>query len=185
MLAYSSIAHAGYMLLGVVVADQTGIAAILYYASIYMLMNLGAFFVAIHVKNAFDTEDIEDYKALGYKAPVLGLIMAIFMFSLTGLPPTGGFVAKFYLFRALIEYGDMFFWLALIGLINGVISLYYYMRVVKAMYFGKMEIPDTIHNAPVNVTILLVILAVPLLFGWMIGDPLSTYAHDAVRFFIN
>ncbi|MEA3287859.1 MAG: NADH-quinone oxidoreductase subunit N [Candidatus Marinimicrobia bacterium] len=184
MLAYSSIAHAGYMLLGVVVADQTGIAAVLYYAAIYMLMNLGAFFVAIHVKNAFNTEDIEDYKSLGYKAPVLGLIMAIFMFSLTGLPPTGGFVAKFYLFRALIEYGDMFFWLALIGLVNGVISLYYYMRVVKAMYFGKMEIPDTIHNPPVNVTILLVILAVPLLFGWMIGDPLSAYAQDAVHFFI-
>ncbi len=184
MLAYSSIAHAGYMLLGVVVADQTGIAAILYYAAIYMLMNLGAFFVAIHIKNAFDTEDIEDYQSLGYKAPVLGVLMAIFMFSLTGLPPTGGFVAKFYLFRALIEYGDQYFWLALIGLVNGVISLYYYMRVVKAMYFGKMELPGSVHNAPLNVTILLVILALPLLFGWMIGDPLSAYAQDAVQFFI-
>ncbi len=185
MLAYSSIAHAGYMLLGVVVADQTGISAILYYAAIYMLMNLGAFFVAIHVKNAFDTEEIEDYQGLGYKAPVLGVIMAIFMFSLTGLPPTGGFVAKFYLFRALIEYGDLYFWLALIGLVNGVISLYYYMRVVKAMYFGKMEIPETVHNAPLNITILLVILAVPLLFAWMVGDPLSAYTQDAVHFFIN
>ncbi len=184
MLAYSSIAHAGYMLLGVVVADQTGIAAILYYASVYMLMNLGAFFVAIHIKNAFDTEEIEDYKSLGYKAPVLGLIMAIFMFSLTGLPPTGGFVAKFYLFRSLIEYGDMYFWLAIIGLVNGVISLYYYMRVVKAMYFGKMEIPETVHHAPLNVTILLVLLAVPLVFGWMVGDPLSGYAQDAVHFFV-
>lgn len=184
MLAYSSIAHAGYMLLGVVVADQTGVAAILYYSAVYMFMNLGAFFVAIHVKNAFGTEDIEDYKALGYKAPVLGVIMAIFMFSLTGLPPTGGFVAKFYLFRSLIEYGDNYFWLALIGLINGVISLYYYMRVVKAMYFGKMEIPKTVHNAPVNVTILLVILAFPLLFGWMLGDPLSVYAQNAVQFFV-
>ncbi len=184
MLAYSSIAHAGYMLLGVVVADQTGIASVLYYAAIYMLMNLGAFFVAIHIKNAFDTEEIEDYKALGYRAPVLGVIMAIFMFSLTGLPPTGGFVAKFYIFRALIEYGDMYFWLALIGLINGVISLYYYMRVVKAMYFGKMEFPEKLHHAPVNVTVLLVLLAFPLLFAWMIGDPLSTYAQNAVHFFI-
>lgn len=185
MLAYSSIAHAGYMLLGVVVADQTGIAAILYYAAIYMLMNLGAFFVAIHVKNAFDTEDIEEYKMLGYKAPVLGVIMAIFMFSLTGLPPTGGFIAKFYIFRSLIEYGDMYFWLAIIGLINGVISLYYYMRVVKAMYFGKIELPDTVHHAPVNITVLLVILALPLLIGWMIGDPLSGYAQNAVHFFVN
>ncbi|MCF7807638.1 MAG: NADH-quinone oxidoreductase subunit N [Candidatus Marinimicrobia bacterium] len=185
MLAYSSIAHAGYMLLGVVVADQTGIAAILYYAGVYMLMNLGAFFVAIHVKNAFDTEEIEEYKMLGYKAPVLGVIMTIFMFSLTGLPPTGGFIAKFYIFRSLIEYGDMYFWLAIIGLINGVISLYYYMRVVKAMYFGKMELPERIHQAPLNVTVLLVILALPLLLGWMIGDPLSGYAQSAVHFFVN
>ncbi len=184
MLAYSSIAHAGYMLLGVVVADQTGIAAVLYYAAVYMLMNLGAFFVAIHVKNAFDTEDIEDYKALGYRAPVLGVIMAIFMFSLTGLPPTGGFVAKFYIFRSLIEYGDMYFWLALIGLINGVISLYYYMRVVKAMYFTKIELQENVHHAPVNITILLSALALPLLFAWMFGDPLSAYAQNAVQFFI-
>ncbi|MCF7824014.1 MAG: NADH-quinone oxidoreductase subunit N [Candidatus Marinimicrobia bacterium] len=184
MLAYSSIAHAGYMLLGVVVADQTGISAILYYAAIYMLMNLGAFFVVIHIKNAFDTEEIEDYKALGYRAPLLGVFMAIFMFSLTGLPPTGGFVAKFYLFRALIEYGDMYFYLALIGLINGVISLYYYMRVVKAMYFGKMEFPKKTHQAPLNVTILLALLAIPLLFAWMLGDPLSAYAQHAVQFFI-
>lgn len=184
MLAYSSIAHAGYMLLGVVVADQTGIAAVLYYAAIYMLMNLGAFFVAIHVKNAFGTEEIEEYKQLGYKAPLLGVLMAIFMFSLTGLPPTGGFIAKFYLFRSLIEYGDLYFWLAIIGLINGVISLYYYMRVVKAMYFGKMELAKEIHHAPLNVTILLAVLALPLLFGWMLGDPLSDLAQNAVHFFV-
>jgi NADH-quinone oxidoreductase subunit N len=184
MLAYSSIAHAGYMLLGVVVANQTGIAAVLYYASVYMLMNLGAFFVAIHIKNAFDTETIEDYKSLGYRAPLLGVLMTIFMFSLTGLPPTGGFVAKFYLFRSLIEFGDLYFYLALIGLINGVISLYYYMRVVKAMYFGKMEIPETTHTAPLNVTILLIVLAAPLLFAWMLGDPLSHLAQQAVSFFV-
>ena len=147
-------------------------------------MNLGAFFVAIHIKNAFNTEDIEEYKSLGYKAPLLGILMTIFMFSLTGLPPTGGFVAKFYLFRSLIEYGDMYFYLAIIGLINGVISLYYYMRVVKAMYFGKMEIPENIHQAPLNMTILLVILALPLVFGWMMGDPLSEWAQSAVVFFI-
>ena len=185
MLAYSSIAHAGYMLLGVVVANQTGIAAVLYYASVYMLMNLGAFFVAIHIKNAFDTETIEDYKSLGYKAPLLGVLMTVFMFSLTGLPPTGGFVAKFYLFRSLIEFGDMYFYLALIGLVNGVISLYYYMRVVKAMYFGKMELVENTHQAPLNVTILLVILAAPLLFAWMLGDPLSDLAQNAVSFFVN
>jgi NADH-quinone oxidoreductase subunit N len=78
----------------------------------------------------------------------------------------------------------MYFYLAIIGLINGVISLYYYMRVVKAMYFGKMEIPETTHQAPLNVTILLLLLAIPLLFAWMFGDPLSAYAQNAVHFFI-
>ena len=185
MLAYSSIAHAGYMLMGVVVADQTGIAAVLYYAAIYMLMNLGAFFVAIHIKNAFNTETIEDYQGLGYKAPLLGVLMSIFMFALTGLPPTGGFVAKFYLFRSLIEFGDLYFYLALIGLINGVISLYYYMRVVKALYFGKMELVENTHQAPLNVTLLLLLLALPLLFAWMLGDPLADYAQNAVSFFVN
>jgi len=78
----------------------------------------------------------------------------------------------------------MYFWLAIIGLINGVISLYYYMRVVKAMYFGKIELPETVHHAPINITVLLCVLAVPLLFAWMLGDPLSIYAQNAVQFFV-
>jgi len=78
----------------------------------------------------------------------------------------------------------MYFWLAIIGLINGVISLYYYMRVVKAMYFGKIELPDEVHHAPMNITVLLCVLAIPLLFAWMVGDPLSDFTQNAVRFFI-
>jgi NADH-quinone oxidoreductase subunit N len=185
MLAYSSIAHAGYMLMGLVVADQTGLSAVLYYSAVYMLMNLGAFFVAIHIKNAFDTETIEEYQGLGYQAPYLGVAMAVFMFSLTGIPPTGGFVAKFYLFRALIEYGDQHFWLAIVGLINSVIALYYYMRVVKAMYLSKVELVENFHVAPLNLNILLGILMVPLILGWMVGDPLSSLAEAAMHFFVH
>lgn len=184
MLAYSSIAHAGYMLMGLVVADQTGLAAVMYYAAIYLLMNLGAFFVAIHIKNAYDTEIIEEYAGLGYRAPLLGVVMAIFMFSLTGIPPTGGFVAKFYLFRALIEYGDSFFWLAVMGLINGVIALYYYMRVVKAMYLTKIHLPEKTDALPWNLTLLFIVLAVPLVFGWMFGDPLADLSQAALQFFV-
>lgn len=185
MLAYSSIAHAGYMLMGLVVADQTGLSAVLYYAAVYMLMNLGAFFVAIHIKNAFDTEIIDEYEGLGYKAPLLGVAMTIFMFSLTGIPPTGGFIAKFYLFRALVEYGDQYFWLAIIGLINSVVALYYYMRVVKAMYLTKIELATEYHHAPLNINVLLVLLVIPLIFGWMIGDPLSGIAESAMQFFVH
>lgn len=183
LLAYSSIAHAGYMLMGVVVADQTGIAAILYYAGVYMLMNLGAFFVAIQIKNIYNTETIADYAGLGFKAPWIGISMAVFMFALTGLPPTAGFVAKFYLFRALVQFGDGFLWLAMFGLINGVVSLFYYMRILKAMYFDKMEIPEKLTVVPVHFNVLMFILVVPLLVGWMFGDPLSTWATEAVQFF--
>ncbi len=185
MLAYSSIAHAGYMLMGLVVADQTGLAAVLYYTAVYMLMNLGAFFVAIHIKNAFNTENIEEYQGLGYKAPFLGIAMAVFMFSLTGIPPTAGFVAKFYLFRALVEYGDQYFWLAIIGLLNSVVALYYYMRVVKAMFLTKIEMAETFHSAPLNINILLGILMIPLILGWMIGDPLAAISESAMQFFVH
>jgi NADH-quinone oxidoreductase subunit N len=184
MLAYSSIAHAGYMLMGVVVMHHNGVSAILYYAGIYTLMNLGAFFVAIYIKNAFNTETISDYTGLGYKAPMIGIAMAVFMFSLTGLPPTGGFVAKFYLFRGLVGVGDTFIWLAIVGLINGVVSLYYYLRVLYFMYFKEMNFPDVYHRAPLQFNILIVIIIIPLLFGWMIGDPLSTWTASATSFFV-
>lgn len=183
MLAYSSIAHAGYMLMGVVVADQTGISAILYYAGVYMLMNLGAFFVAIQIKNLYNTETISDYAGLGFKAPWIGISMAVFMFALTGLPPTGGFIAKFYLFRALVQFGDGFIWLAVVGLLNGVVSLFYYMRVMKAMYFEKMDFPETKTIIPLHFSILMFVLVVPLLVGWMFGDPLSHWTNQAVHFF--
>ncbi len=183
MLAYSSIAHAGYMLMGVVVVDQTGVSAILYYLGVYLLMNLGAFFIAIEIKNLYNTESISDYAGLGFKAPWLGISMAVFLFALTGLPPTAGFVAKFYLFRALVQSGDSFLWLAVIGLINGVVSLVYYMRILKAMYFEKMEFPEQTAKVRVHFNILMLILVIPLLVGWMFGDPLSQITNHAVHLF--
>ncbi|HCW75016.1 MAG TPA: hypothetical protein DHU63_00590, partial [Candidatus Marinimicrobia bacterium] len=97
--------------------------------------------------------------------------------------PTAGFVAKFYLFRTLVQFGDGFIWLAVFGLINGVVSLFYYMRVMKAMYFEKMEFAETKTVIPLHFSILMFVLVVPLLVGWMFGDPLSHWTNQAVHFF--
>ena len=135
--AYSSIAHAGYILMGVVVLSVDGLPAVLFYLVVYLFMNLGAFLVVISIIEATRKEEIGDYVGLGYRSPFAAVAMTVFLFSLTGLPPTGGFVGKFYLFAAVIK--KEYYWLALIGIINSVVSLYYYARIIKAMYLTTVE----------------------------------------------
>ena len=136
MLAYSSIAHAGYMLMGLVALNNEGVQAILFYLAVYLVMNLGAFFMVILVKDQFGTEDIDGYKGLGRRAgygPLYAIVMTLFLLSLTGLPPLAGFIGKFYLFGAVVKSGII--WLAIVGVLNSVVSLYYYIRIVKFMFF--------------------------------------------------
>jgi len=136
LLAYSSIAHAGYVLMGFVVLTNDGLRAMLFYLVAYYLMNIGAFLVVMVVANSTDREDIEGYRGLAWRggaAPAVA--MAIFLFSLAGLPPLAGFVGKFYLFAAVIE--RHFYLLALVGVLNSVVSLYYYARIVKAMFLDQ------------------------------------------------
>jgi NADH-quinone oxidoreductase subunit N len=142
MLAYSSIAHAGYMLLALCVFNGSGVRAIMFYIVTYAFMNLGAFLVvaAIAEKNN-DNENICGFNGLASRAPILAITMAIFLFSLAGLPPFAGFVGKFYIFAAIVHLGGTWNWiLAVVGVVNSVISLFYYARVVRAMYLTK---PDT------------------------------------------
>jgi NADH-quinone oxidoreductase subunit N len=136
MLAYSSIAHVGYILMGFLLLTSDGLQAILFYLLVYTLMNLGAFFVVVAINNQLRSEQLEDYAGLGFRAPWLGSMMFIFLISLTGLPPTAGFVGKFFLFKAVLA--EEWFWLAILAGLNSVISLFYYMRVVKAMFFTKV-----------------------------------------------
>lgn len=137
MLAYSSIAHAGYMLIGVVIfsAGSFNLAAVLYYAAAYLVMNLGAFAVAILLERNTGRELISDYGGLAKSQPGLALAMAIFLLSLIGIPPTCGFTGKLLVFGAALNTPP-WAWLAVVGILNAAISVYYYLNVVREMYFG-------------------------------------------------
>jgi NADH-quinone oxidoreductase subunit N len=141
MLAYSSIAHAGYMLLGFSVFSDAGIASIVFYVVTYCFMNLGAFLVVMAVaEKSGGDESMTAFRGLGRRAPVMAVLMTIFLISLTGLPPMAGFVGKFYLFSALLRAGGTWNWVvAVVGVLNSVISLFYYARVMRAMYLEKGE----------------------------------------------
>jgi NADH-quinone oxidoreductase subunit N len=138
MLAYSSIAHAGYLLIGFVAGTDLALSGILFYLLSYAFMNLGAFgVIALLGKKGEEYTEISDFAGMGLKYPMMGLVMAIFMFSMAGIPPTAGFMGKFYIFSAAIKSG--FIWLAILGVINSIISIYYYLRVLVVMYFQDTE----------------------------------------------
>ena len=133
MLAYSTIAHMGYLLIGPVAASHLGVAAVLFYSLVYALMTIGAFgMVLLLARGSVKGDQIDDFTGLAQRSPVAAATMFIFLLSLTGIPPTAGFVGKFYLFAAAVEAG--YIWLVLIAVLNSAISLFYYMRVTMAMY---------------------------------------------------
>ncbi|MBI5167702.1 MAG: NADH-quinone oxidoreductase subunit N [candidate division NC10 bacterium] len=142
MLAYSSIAHVGYLLIGLVAGSPLGISAILLYLLVYILMNVGAFAMVILLcRQGLRGDQIEDFSGLAQKSPLAAATMLIFLLSLAGIPPTGGFVAKFYVFGAAIKAGYVL--LAVIAVVNTAISLFYYMRVAMVMYMREEPSPIT------------------------------------------
>jgi NADH-quinone oxidoreductase subunit N len=190
MLAYSSIANAGYALIGVVVAGYVpasheaqafGLSSVMLYLVVYAFMTLGAFAViAMLRRNGVEGDEIEDYAGLAKRQPVAAFLMLAFMASLAGIPPTAGFIGKFYLFMAAVR-ADLT-WLAVIGVIFAAISAYYYLRVVMVMY---MREPETAGEQPALVTspVLTVALACALagvvIFG-LFPNPLVSLATQAV-----
>ena len=133
MLAYSSIAHAGYLLMGVVAGTDRGVAAMMIYLLIYGFMQMGAFAVVVMLRRRdVMGEDLKDFSGLHFRNPFAAFAMLLFMLSLGGIPPTAGFMGKFWLFGAAIESG--YYWLAVIGVLNSAVSLYYYLRLVVFMY---------------------------------------------------
>ncbi len=147
LLAYSSIAHAGYTLMGLSANSDRGVQAVMIYMLVYLVMNVGAFLVVILVAEATGSESILDYKGLASRHPVAAVTFAIFLFSLTGLPPFAGFAGKWYLFYAVFERidgpgGGWYAILALIGALNTAVSLYYYVRIVRAMFIDAPYVAD-------------------------------------------
>jgi NADH-quinone oxidoreductase subunit N len=137
MLAYSTIAHMGYILIGPVVGSSLGVSAVLFYSLVYALMTIGAFgMVLLLQRGTVRGDQIDDFTGLAQKSPLAAVIMLLFLLSLTGIPPTAGFIGKFYLFAAAVEGG--YIWLVLIAVANSAISLFYYMRVVVAMYMRDL-----------------------------------------------
>lgn len=133
LLAYSSIAHAGYALVGFAAGNAEGTAGIMFYMLSYAFMNIGAFAIIILVgKKGEDNNNVADYAGFGFKHPVLAMAMSLFLFSLAGMPPTAGFIGKFYIFSGAIKAG--YIWLAIIGVLNSAASVYYYLRVMVYMY---------------------------------------------------
>ena len=141
MLGYSSIAQAGYLMVGLAVvgfspaADIVGRSSLLFFLVAYALTNLGAFIAIIAISNKLNSDLIDDYSGMGKRAPLLALALTLCLISLTGIPPAAGFMAKFYIFSGAVNHGLL--WLVIIAVINSVISAYYYLRVVKVMWLGE------------------------------------------------
>lgn len=184
LLAYSGIAHAGYMLMGFVVLNNDGLSAMLFYLVVYLIMNLGAFLVVMIVANNTGREDVDGYRGLAWRGGAWpALAMAVFLFSLTGLPPFAGFVGKFFLFAAVINAKLYWlYWLALVGVLNSVVSLYYYAKIVKTMFLDLPEGTEgTVRVDFHNGALLGVLTMFTILLGIYWG-PVFSYTSRSLRF---
>ena len=168
LLAYSSIAHAGYLLVGVAalgyqVTDAQ--PALIFYLAAYAATTVGAFAVVAWVgRQGDECTRIDDWAGIARKRPALALVMTLFLLSLAGVPPTGGFVAKFYLFRAAVERSELI-WLVVAAVLLSVVSVYYYLRIVVAMYFRERPEPAHGYRSPAIAVLLVLLAAVVLMLG--------------------
>jgi NADH-quinone oxidoreductase subunit N len=184
MLAYSSIAHAGYAMIGVVAFSQLGIASTVFYLIAYVLTNLAAFGIVAIVGRVTGSDEYSAYNGLSRRNPTLALAMLVAFLSLAGMPPFGGFVAKFFVFAAAIQQG--WIWLAVVGVLNSIFGLYYYLNVLKSVYLYRMENQDEDkHPVPVSrpamiglIVLIVGIILIGALFGPWFG--LATNAANSI-----
>ncbi len=181
LLAYSSIAQAGYLLVGLVTASPAGIKAIMFYSFLYVFATVGAFTVVAVVYNKIKSDEIADYAGLVQRAPLAATVMLICLLSMAGIPPLAGFVGKFYLFSTVVSG---YLWLVYLGLIMSMISVYYYLRVVLVMFRDDPKDPAPIEmGSAANIT--LIITMVATIFLGIYPNPLSEVANSAaISFFL-
>jgi len=180
LLAYSSIAHAGYLLVAFAAAPQLGTSAAMFYTAAYAAMNLGAFAVVSHFANAGERYvTLEDYEGLGRSSPLLAAALTIFLLSLIGIPMTGGFFAKFYVFSAAVKANLI--WLTVIGVVNGGIGAYYYLRIIVMMYMREPRKEVPVMPVPFTLGVALAAcLAATLYLGLFPGRVLQ-YTQDSAQ----
>jgi NADH-quinone oxidoreductase subunit N len=158
MLAYSSIAHAGYVLVALAARQELGATAAIFYAAAYAAMNVGAFAVVSHFSGSQERYvSVDDYSGLGRRSPVLAATLTIFLLSLIGIPLTGGFLAKFYVFSAALNSNLV--WLTIIGVVNSAVAAYYYLRLIVVMYMNEGDDSVVLTPVPVSVAASLLISA--------------------------
>lgn len=181
MLAYSSIAHAGYALVGFTACNAEGAAGILFYMLSYAFMNIGAFGILVLIgKKGEKNGNVQDLAGLGFKRPVLAVLMTVFLFSLAGIPPTAGFIGKFYLFSAAIKSG--YIGLAIIGVLNSAASCYYYLRVMVYMYMKEGNEEYEWAGTTPAVAICLALSVAGTLFLGVVPGTILELAQKAVQF---
>jgi NADH-quinone oxidoreductase subunit N len=200
LLAYSTIAHAGYMLMGLAVVSVAGVQSVLFYLATYVFMNLGAFAIVAFIRNRTGSEDLPAYRGLVYRSPGVVVLLGVFFLSLLGIPPLVGFIAKFQVFAAVFNagrdasagpapwLGTTFYALLLIGGVNTAVSAFYYMRVLKAMVFektldeveGREPVPVSLPVSAMAYTGLLAVVVVALGVAW---NPLAEASQRGAKTF--
>ncbi|MDP2866826.1 MAG: NADH-quinone oxidoreductase subunit N [Elusimicrobiota bacterium] len=164
LLAYSSIAQAGYMLIGLVVADPLGRESVLFYALAYLVTNMGAFAVAMVVAGKTGSYELEAYDGLAKRSLGLSIVMVMFLLSLAGIPPLVGFIGKFYLFASAVN-SQTFLWLAVVGVLNSVVSVYYYMNIARRMFFAEGKDTSLVETDIYTTGVIVITSAATLLMG--------------------
>ena len=180
MLAYSSIGHAGVMMLGIISLNQEGISALVFYTITYLFMNLVAFYILSFVQDEYGNDHFERFNGLIFKYPLMAIALVIVMFSLAGIPPLSGFVAKFNIFSSIIS--KKYYSLAIIAGINSVISLYYYLKIVRHMVFLKNDEENCIKGFNLVNQGIIVFLTIPVVFLGIYWNKLITFAGAAKIF---
>ena len=181
LIAYSSIAQAGYALIGLVTLTPDGSGATMFYLLMYLFSNMAAFAVIILVSNKNGSDEMKDFYGLSRRSPYLGLVMLFALLSLGGIPPTGGFFGKFFLFRAAIDAG--MWWLALIGLLTAFVALYYYLNIIKYIYLYRSEEEEIELDIPRSYKVALAITMFGILYLGILANPAFEWTRQAALAF--
>jgi NADH-quinone oxidoreductase subunit N len=182
MLAYSSIGHAGYALLGIVALNKLGLNGVLFYTFVYIFANLGIWSLVLLLRrHEYAGERIDDFEGLSRRGPFWAFAMIVFLLSLGGIPPTAGFLGKYYLFAAAVKAG--FGWLAIVAVLMSAVSMFYYLRIVVAMYLREGREAELAASAPLKFVVA-VCLVVTLFFGVM-PSPLVDQVMDSSAWTVN